>query len=47
MDTRQIKLRMGERGRGRKNKQVAATRFGTNQSYMASPVRDGLFLKRR
>jgi len=27
MDTRQIKLRMGEGGRGRKNKQVAATRL--------------------
>jgi hypothetical protein len=47
MDTRQIKMRVGEWGNGRKNKQVTATRLGTNQSYMASPVRDGLFLKRR
>jgi len=42
---------MGEEKTGRRyaarNKQVTATRFGTNQSYMASPVRDGLFLRRR
>jgi len=32
MDTRQIKLRMREGGNGRKNKQVTATRLGTNRS---------------